>query len=87
MSATNPMHVEVKLFALARQLAGAETATVLLPPGATVLELKGALAEGYPPLADLLRHTRFAINADYASDATPIPAGAEIACIPPVSGG
>ena len=81
------MRVQVKLFALARQLAGEETAAVDLPPSATVRDLKATLAERYPPLADLLRHTRFAINADYASDATPVPADAEIACIPPVSGG
>jgi molybdopterin converting factor small subunit len=29
----------------------------------------------------------FAINAEYAADLTPIPEAAEIACIPPVSGG
>jgi molybdopterin converting factor small subunit len=38
-------------------------------------------------LSTLLPHVLFAINAEYAGDATPIPAGAEIACIPPVSGG
>jgi molybdopterin converting factor small subunit len=29
----------------------------------------------------------FAIDAEYAVDATPIPLAAEVACIPPVSGG
>jgi molybdopterin converting factor small subunit len=38
-------------------------------------------------LAGVLGHMLFAINAEYATDATIVPAGAEIACIPPVSGG
>jgi molybdopterin converting factor small subunit len=49
--------------------------------------LRQAIAEQYPALADLVAHALFAVNADYASDAIPIPAEAELACIPPVSGG
>jgi molybdopterin converting factor small subunit len=29
----------------------------------------------------------FAVNAEYADDQAVIPAGAQVACIPPVSGG
>ena len=81
------MKATVRVFALARQLAGQESLAVDLPPGATVADLRRAIAEQYPALADLVAHALFAVNADYASDATPIPAGADLACIPPVSGG
>jgi molybdopterin converting factor subunit 1 len=81
------MRVRVKLFAVARQRAGADAIAVELPDGATVRELRHALVEQHPPLADVLRHARLAVNNDYADDAAVIPAGAEVAIIPPVSGG
>ena len=81
------MKATVKVFALVRQLAGQETLAVDLPPGATVADLRRVIAEQHPALADLVAHALFAVNADYASDATPIPARADLACIPPVSGG
>jgi molybdopterin converting factor subunit 1 len=81
------MKLRVKLFAVARQRAGCETIDVELPEPASVRHLRGAIAEQYPPLADVLRHVRFAVNSDYASDATTLPAAAEVAMIPPVSGG
>ena len=81
------MKVAVKLFAAARQLAASDEAVVELPADATVAELRVALAAAHPALAPLLRHALFAIDAEYATDATCIPADAEVACIPPVSGG
>jgi molybdopterin converting factor small subunit len=81
------MKATVRVFALARQLAGHDSVTVDLPPGATVADLRRAMADQHPALADLVDHALFAINAQYASDATPIPAAADLACIPPVSGG
>jgi molybdopterin converting factor small subunit len=81
------MKATVRVFALARQLAGQESLVVDLPPGATVADLRRAMAEQYPTLADLVAHALFAVNAQYAADVTPIPAAADLACIPPVSGG
>jgi molybdopterin converting factor subunit 1 len=85
---TQPPHtVEVKLFALAAERAGARQVAVELPPQSTVADLRRHLGNAYPALAPLLSHVLFAIDAQYAADTTPIPAGAELACIPPVSGG
>lgn len=81
------MKVRVKLFAVARQRIGCETIEVELPQAATVASLRSAIAEQHPSLADVIRHVRFAVDSDYASDATPIRAAAELAVIPPVSGG
>jgi molybdopterin synthase catalytic subunit len=81
------MKVRVKLFAVAKQRVGSGAIDVELPDGATVRQLRGALVEQFPPLADVVPHVRFAVNSEYASDAAPVPLAAEVAMIPPVSGG
>jgi molybdopterin synthase sulfur carrier subunit len=79
--------VRVQLFAVARQLAGADAVDVPLSPGATVADLRRDLATRFPALAALAGRVLFAVNAEYADDQTRIPPDAEVACIPPVSGG
>jgi sulfur-carrier protein len=81
------MIVNVRLFAVARQLVGAETIALDLPGAVTVADVRRNLMERLPPLAQFGSQLRFAVNTEYADDATPVPAGAEVACIPPVSGG
>jgi molybdopterin converting factor subunit 1 len=81
------MIVRVRLFAAARQLAGADQVTVELANGATVGDLRRALTDQYPTLARLLPQTLFAIDTEYVADAAVVAPEAEIACIPPVSGG
>ena len=81
------MKLCVKLFAVARQRIGRDEIEVELPGEATVGRLRRALAEKFPPLADMLRHTRIAVDSDYATDATVLHDASEIALIPPVSGG
>jgi MoaE-MoaD fusion protein len=81
------MKVRVKLFAIARQRVGCDSIEIEMSNAATVRQLRGALVEQYPPLAEVVPHVRFAINSEYAADAALIPASAEIAIIPPVSGG
>jgi molybdopterin converting factor subunit 1 len=77
----------VQLFAVAKQLAGRETIEISLADHATVADLRRALAAAVPELADSLPRMLFAVNQEYARDTTPIPPDAEVACIPPVSGG
>jgi molybdopterin converting factor subunit 1 len=81
------MNIRVKLFAAARQRAGCDVATLQLPQGATVAQVREKLIERYPDLAGLSVHLVFAIDAEYAQDDAPVSENAEIACIPPVSGG
>jgi molybdopterin converting factor subunit 1 len=81
------MRVPVRLFAVARQRAGRPVVELDLPDGATVADLKAALAEAVPELAAILAAARFAVDSEYADDASPIRPGAELALIPPVSGG
>jgi molybdopterin converting factor subunit 1 len=79
--------VAVRLFAVAKQTAGRETVELELADGATIAQLRSRLAAEVPPLAGLLGQMMFAIEARYAADEAVIPPGAEVACIPPVSGG
>ena len=81
------MKLRVKLFAVARQRAGQDEIEVELPSRATVRQLRGALAEQFPPLAAVLAHVRFAVNSEYATDTLELNPAAEVAIIPPVSGG
>lgn len=81
------MKLHVKLFAVARQRVGAGAIEVEVPAGSSVRDLRHALVEQHPQLGELARHVRFAVNSDYAGDCQVIAEGAEVAVIPPVSGG
>ena len=81
------MKVAVHLFARAKDLAGADVVSVSLPEGATVADLRRALAVSYPALASLLPHAALAINNDFVGDLLSVPLNAEVALLLPVSGG
>ena len=81
------MNVRVRLFALVKQVAGRESVELELPEGATIRALRDGLAAQVPALADLLSQVMFAVGTQYATDKTVVPPDAEVACIPPVSGG
>lgn len=81
------VRINLKLFAVARQRAGSDSVSVLLPDPARVSDLRGALAEQVPSLAGLSTSLLIAIDSEYARDDTLIPPGSEVAAIPPVSGG
>src|SRR3954453_22267908 len=82
-----PVRVTLRLFALARQRAGRAELALELPDGATVADLKRALAAGCPELAPLVPNVMIAVDSEYAGDDVAIAPGAEVAVIPPVSGG
>ncbi len=81
------MNVCVRLFAAARQAAGQDRLELELPEGATVGDLRRALSGQLPELAELVRRAMFAVDTEYAPDDRTLPRDAEVACIPPVSGG
>ena len=81
------MKVRLRLFAVARQHAGTDEITIYLEGGKTIGDLRRALINAVPELGPLADHLRFAVNSDYAGDATAIEETDEVACIPPVSGG
>lgn len=81
------MQVVVRLFALAKERAGRPEVQVELLEPATVADLKRALSSVHPELAPLVPNLMIAVDAEYADDSQPILPGAEVAAIPPVSGG
>jgi molybdopterin converting factor subunit 1 len=81
------MIVTVRLFARARDLAGQDTLKLELSPGADVAELRRRLASAWPALTPLLPRCALAVNNEFAEDTTPLSPNAQIAVLPPVSGG
>jgi molybdopterin converting factor subunit 1 len=81
------MRIHVRLFAAARQLAGAEAVEVEVAAPANIAALRLALARDYPAIAELAHHVRFSVDAEYVPDSVIISESSQVACIPPVSGG
>ena len=81
------MNIRVQLFAAAREQVGAESVDVELPEGATVADLQAWLIANEPRLADIVQQSRFAVSAQFASPDAVLNDAAEVALIPPVSGG
>ncbi len=79
--------MKIRLFARAKDLAAAERIDVDLPPGATVGELRRRIGEQYPALAALLARSALAVNEEFAHDGLTLPVNADVALLPPVSGG
>jgi molybdopterin converting factor small subunit len=81
------MIVSVHLFARARDLAGCSRLEVSLASGTTVADLRIRLAEQVPVLAGLLERSALAVNGEFAGNGQQLSPDAEIALLPPVSGG
>lgn len=79
--------IAVRLFALARQQANRSEIVVEVADGATVADLKAAIAKKVPSLADLLPNVLIAVDSEYAANDRVVPPEAQVAVIPPVSGG
>lgn len=77
--------VRILLFAGLAETCGARALELDLALPATAAELRRAAQERYPQLAG--RVFRVSVNARYAADQDPVPPGAELAFLPPVSGG
>ncbi len=79
--------IKVIFFATLKERAGRRDMLVSLPEGASVAELKQRLQEEMPALQPAMHTTIVSINHEFAEDSERIPAGAEVALFPPVSGG
>jgi len=81
------VRLRVRLFAVAKQAAGRDSIDLELPQGATIAQLRRRLGAQVPQLSALAPQMLFAINRQYADDEAIVPPDADVACIPPVSGG
>ncbi len=81
------MNVEVLLFAGPKEIAGVDRAAVEIDNGATYGELRKRLGEEVPALLPLLAVSRLAAGGEFVDDQELISENAEVALVPPVSGG
>jgi molybdopterin synthase catalytic subunit len=79
--------VTVLLFASLAEAAGVRRVTVEHHDGATVADVRDAVLVRYPQIERFCPRVMYAVNQEYASEGDRVPAGAEVAFIPPVSGG
>lgn len=81
-------HIKVLFFATLRDKAGMRSMELDVEPGTTIGQLKTILIEKLPNWdALLMEHCLASIDHEYCLDDAEIPAKAEIAFFPPVSGG
>lgn len=81
------LHMEIKLFGIARDIAGEHRIVLKDTAGIqTVRDLKARLVETYPDLGKL-RSLAVAVDQEYAEDTDALGPDHEVALIPPVSGG
>ena len=81
------MHLDVLLFAAARQMANSDHVTIEVGDKATAADVLQALGRQHPQLDGLLPSCRLAVDCTYVDSENPITPDSEIALIPPVSGG
>jgi molybdopterin synthase catalytic subunit len=81
------MIVRLATFAGLRDDLGAPEIEIELPDGATAADVIRALERRWPKLAGRLGSVRVAADYEFLAATDPVPPGAELALIPPVSGG
>ncbi len=81
------MLIKVLFFATLKERAGVKETTLELPEAARVEDLKAALAEKFPALEPAMHSALVSVNKEFSFDEDPVPADAEVALFPPVSGG
>ena len=81
------MQLTLLLFATLKGAAPNGQLLVEVPDGARVADVWEAAIARAPQLQKWRKHARMAVNQSYARDDEIVPEGAEVALIPPVSGG
>jgi len=79
--------ITIHLYAGLRDLAKLSRLDLPWSNDMTIATLRATLCSNYPTLASLLMRSNIAINDQISSEEQPIPDNAEIAILPPVSGG
>jgi MoaE-MoaD fusion protein len=82
-----PMKLRLLAFASAADALGGPSVELELPDGATVAELKDLLTESYPEVGELWTRVAVAVDGELVRDGVRLADGAEVALLPPVSGG
>ena len=81
------MHVNVLFFAQAKDKAGTGRSSLSLNDDASVADAIKAIQAEHPSLVELWPHLAVAVDGVLANEKTKLHDGAELALLPPVSGG
>jgi molybdopterin converting factor subunit 1 len=81
------VQVTVLLFAQARERAGCSSTVLELPEQARVADALEMIGREHPELIALWPHLAVAVNGELATPDARLQSGAELALLPPVSGG
>ena len=81
------MRVRIRLFAGLRDAVGERSIALEINDGATMNELKQCLGQKYPAVRPMLESLVCAVDDEYVALDEKLREGAEVALIPPVSGG
>jgi molybdopterin synthase sulfur carrier subunit len=81
------MQLPILLFAGAKQIANTDQIFIEVPQPVTAGEILQRIADSMPELRGLASHSRLAVNGRYVTSQTIVETTAELALIPPVSGG
>jgi molybdopterin converting factor subunit 1 len=85
--AEKPITIRLKLFSLAKDLAGFDEKLVEVPPGSHSEAVIDYLTGLNPSFERWKPSLRIAVNLTYVDNSHPLREGDEVAVIPPVSGG
>ena len=81
------MTIRLLFFAQARERAGLGSAVLELPEGSSVRDALARVRDRWPALIELMPHLAVAMNQRLVRSDEKILEGAELALLPPVSGG
>lgn len=81
------MHIQVKLFALLREIAGTDAVALEVPEAANAAQALHQLRQQHPALQPYLANVRLALKMNFVDEAARLDEGDELHLIPPVSGG
>ena len=81
------MTITILLFARAKELVGTNRIALEVPEGAIAADIRRELGRIYPALAGLAQQSALAMNDDIVADECRLFPHAELALLPPVSGG
>ena len=79
--------ITVLFFANLREIVGKKEVSLEIPAQTTVGKFKLIMGETYPELSQALDSTLISLNKEFGFDDDVIPAEAQVALFPPVSGG
>lgn len=81
------MRVQVRYFAAVREAVGRSDEPLEVPEGSSIAALHTLLESRHPALVRHRPGLRFAVGERFAPPETPLTPDAQVALIPPVSGG